>query len=358
MTTAQATLAGHACTRVRAQVPAWGLWWADVEISEPETLTGRATLQLADLAMQCAIVSGGPVHGRAAYRVVAGAGGWGKRLAAKSYRDDAGVRASVVLGDAVREMGETIALGALEQARLGPHFARADALASMLLHQLSPQAWYVDYAGVTRIGTRAAITYGGDGARVRVDPLVGVIDLATDEIAALAPGAIVDGSAPATDVEFSLDTKRLTARVYAGRRSSRRLSALARAVEALDPLRRYRGTYEFRVVTQEGERLNLQPVRAATGLPDLPGVPVRPGMAGLRSNVQLGELVLVTFVDADPSRPVVIAHDAPDAPGWMPLTIELGGPGALGVARLTDAVVAGPFAGAITFASARVKASV
>jgi hypothetical protein len=41
----------------------------------------------------------------------------------------------------------------------------------------------------------------------------------------------------------------------------------------------------------------------------------------------------------------------------MPLTLELGGPGALGVARTTDAVVAGPFGGTIVGGSARVKAS-
>jgi len=81
-------------------------------------------------------------------------------------------------------------------------------------------------------------------------------------------------------------------------------------------------------------------------------------MAGLRADVQPGELVLVVFADADPSRPCVVAHDAPDSPGWMPLALELGGPGALGVARITDAVQAGAFAGVITFASARVKASI
>jgi hypothetical protein len=93
-------------------------------------------------------------------------------------------------------------------------------------------------------------------------------------------------------------------------------------------------------------------------MPELSRVPVRPGVSGCKNMVLPGELVMVSFADGDPSRPFVFAHDAPDAPGWMPLTIELGGPGALGVARMTDPVIAGPFAGTIVSASARVKAAI
>ncbi len=63
------------------------------------------------------------------------------------------------------------------------------------------------------------------------------------------------------------------------------------------------------------------------------------------------------FIDRDPSRPCVTHHAQPDDPGWMPLTLELGGPGALGIARLGDTVQAGPYSGVITGASARIKAA-
>jgi hypothetical protein len=92
-------------------------------------------------------------------------------------------------------------------------------------------------------------------------------------------------------------------------------------------------------------------------LPDLQGVQVRPGMAGLKCKALLGSLVVVQFLDADPSRPAVTAFDAPDAPGWMPLELDLGGPAALGVARMTDPVQAGPFSGVIVSGSLRVKAA-
>jgi hypothetical protein len=42
----------------------------------------------------------------------------------------------------------------------------------------------------------------------------------------------------------------------------------------------------------------------------------------------------------------------------MPLQLQLGGPLALGVARQTDPVQAGPFAGVVTGGSVRVRASI
>jgi hypothetical protein len=350
-----ATLAGHACTRVRVQVPAWGLWWADVDLAEPETVSGRVSLVVADKTLSGTVMAGGVSNGRAAYRVVGGAGGWGRTIPKKAYRSDFGLTVAKIVGDAATAVGETVS-GA-PTTKQGPHYVRRAEAASRTLHLLAPRTWYVDFEGVTRFGARTSVTYTGDGTRTRPVPEARIVEIATDTIGDLVPGVIVDDLPPASDVEYELDDKRLTVRVYASAASTRRLSAIAKIVEALFPNLKYSGAYEFRVVGQTGDRLDLQPARVATGMPELSGVPVRPGMAGLRANVTLGEHVLVVFADADPSRPQVIAHEAPDEPGWMPLTLELGGPGALGVARTTDAVVAGPFGGTIVGGSARVKAS-
>jgi hypothetical protein len=182
-----------------------------------------------------------------------------------------------------------------------------------------------------------------------------VVDLAVDDtLAALVPGVTVDGSAAATDVEWQWDAKRLTARVYAASQPSRRLTAWRRIVDAVDPRRAYRACYEYRVVSQETDRLNLQAVRAADGMPDLLRVPYR--TTGLRVMWTPGATVVVGFLGADPARPFVIAGDEVGAPGWMPSFLEVGDAPTLGIARITDAVVAGGFAGTITFASTRVKA--
>ncbi len=348
-----ATLNGFTASRVRCPVPAWGLWWADVDLTEPEAVTGAAALVLAGQTFTGAVISGSAVHGRAAYHIVGGAGGWGKALPARAYQDDGGVRLRTVLGDAAREVGETIA--DVPNTFLGPHYARPAARAYELLNLLAPKNWYVDFAGVTRIGQRPTSAYTGDAPRVRVDPITATIDLAIDSLDGLVPGVTVDGSAPATDVEFNLTTDRLTASVMAGAAGpSERLQLWADLLAALDPRARYRGCYEYRVVTQSLERLNLQPVRVSAAMPDLANVPVRLA-PGIKAKHLLGSLVVVAFADADPSRPFVFAGDAADAPGWMPIEIDLGGPGALPIAYQTSPVQAGPFSGTVVLGSTLAK---
>lgn len=305
------------------QAPAWGRAWADVELAEAETLTGTQTLVLADLTQVVTIVSGGVVDGVARYRCVAGAGGWGKLIAKQGYNNDAGVKAASVVRAAAAACGET--LGTIPAKTLGPHYARRlDAPASAVLNQLFPNAWYVDAAGVTQFGARASVEYTGDATRIRTDLAAGVVELNANEIGTLVPGVVVDGHGPASDVEYELDSKRLIVRVWFARALDRRLRAMKKVFESLFPAMAYAATYEYRVETQNGNRLHLQPARIACGMPSLENVPVRPGVAGFKASVALGELVLVAFADGDPSRPNVIAHDHADSPGWFPTLAEFG----------------------------------
>lgn len=351
-----ATLGGHTCTRALVQIPAWGRAWAECELAEPEVLTGVQTLRIADASYSMSVQAGGVGEdGRARYRLVAGRGGWGRTLTACSYQNDAGVASAGVIRDAASACGEEI--GALPATRFGPHFTREAGPGTALLQAAAPRAWYVDAAGVTQFGSRPAATYAGNATRVRVDPATGVIELAADEIGNLAPGVVVDGGAPASDIEIAIDAKRLTVRVYAAAALPEISASIVALVRSALPWLRFAGTYEFRVVTQEGERLNLQPVRASSGMPDLMRVPVRPGIPGVKAQVTPGELVLVCFADCDPSRPQVIAHSAADSVGWMPLSVQLGETPALGIARMTDPVQAGPFVGIVTQASTRWTAS-
>jgi hypothetical protein len=343
-----------AATSMRVQVPSWGVPWCDVTLAEPSVLSGAVRVSIGGATIVGTVVSGGVFDGIAAYRIAAGRGRWGVTVPAKSYQTDNGVKISTVANDVANACGET--LSGAPATPMGPHYARASEPASRTLNALFPQAWYVGLDGVTYVGTRATSVYSGTEARTRIEPGVGVIEVATENVTGLLPGVTIDGSQPATDVEYLLDSKRLTVRVYAAASAvSRRMKALKRIIDALYPRLRYAGVYEYRVTTQEGDRFNLQPVRAATGMPLLARVPMRPGVPGFKATSALGALVLVVFADQDPSRPQVISHEAPGGPGWHPIAAEYG-LAALSVARQTDAVIAGPFAGTITGALSTLKA--
>lgn len=361
MTTA--TLGEHPVTHARVHIPAWGVPWAEVGLLEEASLTGAVKLTIADLEFVGTIMSGGPGPvGRSRFRIGCGAGSWGKPLPAKAYANDAGVKAKLVLSDAAREAGEKLDAASVPATSLGSAFARESAVAARVLEQCFPAGWYVGTDGITRIGKRPSTPLTQTGIDVlSVDRACGTIELAAEAIARIVPGVVVEGL-EAVDVMHELEPGSLRSTIWTAgiAPTTRRLAALRRIIEQLDPLRRFRGIYEYRVLQQvkmpDREWLDLQPVRVSIGMPNLNRVPIRPGMAGLRADVEPGTRVLVTFVDANPARPMVVAFQEPDGNGWLPIRlqlnategIELGGEGALPAARQTDPVVAGPFAGTIT----------
>ncbi len=351
-----ATLNGHRVTRARAHLPAWGVWYAEASVDEEVDLTGRVELAIADLMLSGTVVSGGVgPKGRSSFRVAGGAGGWGRTVPARSYANDAGLKAATVLLDAAAACGESIDAATLPTGRLGPAFVREEAPAARVLEQVVPAAWYVGQNGVTRIGKRPAATLATPDV-LSVDKAIGTVSLAAESIAAILPGAVVEGL-EAVDVMHELEPGGLRTTLWGAgiAPTSRRLAAWRRIAEQLDPRRRYRGLTEYRVVTQETERLNLQPIRVSAGMPDLSRVPVRPGIPGARADVMPGSRVLVGFIEADPSRPVVLAHEDAEGGGFLPILLEIGGPVPLPAARLTDSVQAGPWSGVITGGSATVK---
>lgn len=314
---AAATLNGQRVLRARANVPAWGVPWFAVETGGDAAISGAATLVLDDVTFKGTVITGGTNETRARHIIAGGGGGWGKTVRREAYANDLGVKYSTILGDVARECGET--MGTIPTGTAGPAFVRAEGPASRVLDELFPKGWYVDENGVTQIGRRSATTYTGTAARTRVDAALGTIELAPTGIAALVPGAIVDG-VEAVDVEHVLDgTLRTTIwGKRAGRTGDPVLGAISNIVEALTDKHRYFAPWEYRVVQRTGERLDLQIVRVSSGMPDLRNVRIRPGVAGLRMRPKLGSLVIVAFVNGDPARPIVTAFDDAESPGFIP----------------------------------------
>ncbi len=321
-----ATLAGHRVTSARVNVPAWGAWYADVSVDGEVSLTGAVVLVVADATFRGAVLSGGASKGRSDFRIVGGAAGWGKTIPARSYANDAGVKLSTVLGDAASLVGETIDLGARADERIGPAYVRPEGPASRVLEELASSAWYIGEDGVTHLGRRAAGVLPAGVTHGVVDVARGTVTLASEAIAAITPGLVVDGLA-VVDVLHILDTKTGLRSTVWGKHggSSRRLEAWRTLSDQLDPDRRFRGVTEYRVVAQTGERYDLQAVRVSTGMPDLRRVPAWPGVAGVRADVVLGSRVLVGFADSDPARPVVLGFEDADGEGFLPLHLDLAG---------------------------------
>lgn len=336
------TLNANRLTDARLSIPAWGASYHDVTLDAEVLLSGAVTLAVADLTVKCTVIAGGPAAGRSFYRLVAGAGGWGKTLPKTSYANDAGVKLSTVLGDAAKAVGETLDLSTVDPAaRLGPAWTRPEGPACRLLELLSPNAWYVGEDGKTRLGQRPKTALKTAAARTsQLDLARGTLTLASDSIAGILPGIVVDGL-EAVDVEHEVSAKGGLRSKLWGRRSlggnSRLLAAWRSISEQLDPDRKFRGVWEYRIVQQEGERLNLQPVRVSTGMPDLQRVYVRPGLPGCKATHKLGARVLVVFVDVDPARPAVLNFEDAEGGGFLAIELDLAGGGAA-VGRVGDTV--------------------
>lgn len=325
MAVASATLEGNRATEARSQHSRYGCWYADVSLDGEHTLSGKVTLVIADLSMKGSVLAGGPGKGRSEYRIAAGTG-WSKIIPRKDYANDAGIKAIDVLRDAAAACGETIDAEAPEI--LGIKWVRDEGEASRVLERLAPGGWYVGEDGVTRLGARPVSQLAVTATRIEpVDRARGSVTIAAESIASILPGVVVDGL-EAIDVEHSVSVKGgLRSTIYGARgaSTSRRLAALRALFDAFDPDRNYRAIWEYRVVDKEGKRLTLQPIRKSTGMPDLRRVRVMAGISGAEQDVELGSRVLVTFIDANPAMPIVVAFEDPEGDGFVPILLKLAG---------------------------------
>jgi hypothetical protein len=343
-----ATLNDQRVTHARVHIPAWGCAYAEVSIDAPKDISGLCTLKVADLSLKCSVLSGGSDGGgRAHYRLVAGYGGWGKVIKKKSYANDAGVKLGTVFTDAATECGEVADYNG--QDRLGPAWTRPKDLASGCLERLAPSSWYVGEDGKTRIGKRPSTKATVKYARGEIDRAGAKVTVAANEIASLLPGVEIEGLS-AVDVMHELTPKRLRTTIWGnvGGETSRSLAALKALLEQLDPYRKFRATYEYRIVLVEGDRVSLQPVRSSLGMPDLRRVQVRPSVPGCKPTFIPGTRVGVAFMDADPARPFVVALEEVGGSGFKALNLEIDanvlvrlGAGVKPAAGLGD--MAGPF---------------
>jgi len=367
-----ASVNGRRVISGRLFFPWSGVWLADVELDGDDALEGAVSLRVAGLDLK-GVVSGafGGTFGRTSKRrIVGGAGGWAKVVAAKDYHNDAQMTRAQILSDVAAEVGETLTILAGVSGNVGAHFARpavgAWQVLDLVLAALNVP-WWVEADGTTRAGTRPETEAGADVEVLTFDPLTRVATLSMDKLASLGVGTVLrkrlDEPAVIRELEVTFQGGKLRAEAWCGSPAggkNRIARALAALVKASLPNYVFAFPRRYRVFKMTGDRVDLQAVSSAPGLPDVLPVSQWPGLAGLWGELALGAEVLVEFIDGDPVHPIVTHFAGKDGVGWTPVslvldassTIKLGKDAALGVARMGD--FAGPYA--ISTASTKVKA--
>jgi hypothetical protein len=346
MTAAHVTVNGRIAIRAKIYVPGIGPWFADVELVEETALpTTKVTLKVGEASFIATPAPSriGTFGGSFSARLVAGAGGWSSLVKAKDYHNDAGVKAITVARDVASAVGETLGTFVGGSERLGKDYARHVGLASRVIEDAARDAaWWVDYSGVTHVGTRPAVTAkAADYDVLDFDPLQRNVTLAVDRVDAIGIGSILSErlAEPTTiralEIDCSKEGIRLRASCGDGRQTD--LADTLRAVVGRLTDRKLHGIYRYRVLSMQGDRANLQVVKKAGGNPDLVAVSLFPGIPGLDTILTPGAEVLVQFIEGDRGQPVITHFAGKDGIGHVPIEIALCG-GSAPVARVGDTI--------------------
>lgn len=352
MTEAFASVNGQRLASVRVIAGNTGPWFADLELEDAPDLAGTVTITIGALQLVGTVVSqqAGTFGLQRKCRVVAGAGGWGTMLAPKDYHNDAGIKAQLIAADAARECGETLGSFVPAAERVGRDFVRRAALASNVLEEVigAGVAWWVDYAGVTQVGSRPASRIPATTYEVLAhDPRTRIVTLAIDDPGAVRVGSILSErlDAPQTvrDLELHLDGGefRVTAWCGGSEQDAGRLAALLQRIARRATDAPLLGKYRYRVVRMAVDgRVELQAVSKAAGLPDVKPISMWPGVAGVHAELAPGAEVLVEFVEGSRTMPIVTHFAGQDGNGFVPVSIAFCG-SAQAAARQGDLVQSG-----------------
>lgn len=322
-----ASIGGEFCERVRLFVPQHGIWFAEVSMLGDPALSGQVTLAIGNLQLQGTVTRPGTRGEQSFMRLVGGAGAWGSMLQPKAYHNDAGVKRKLVAEDAAREAGETLET-LTTQEKLGTHYVRRAGVASRVLESAIGRAWHVGYDGVTRVGPRASHT-PADGSYLVVDaqPTEGWVSLSMDDLTSVRVGSVLreglDAEMVVRDLEVRVDSDQVEVIAWCGESDdtqARLTAALARLAQRAMGDRIW-GKWRYRVIEMDGDRVKLQAVSRAAGLPDTMPVSMGPGVAGAHAELAPAAEVLVEFIEGSPTAPIITHFAGKDGTGFVPVTL-------------------------------------
>lgn len=374
MTALQALVNGNRTTRLVLRRPWSGVWSVVADFDQRiDSLEGRATVQIGDATLIGTFVPSlsGSFQLQSRAVIVGGNAGWRQVVDRAHEHSDAGVRARNIITKLAGQVGEP--LGNVDtDIVVGVDYVRVRGPASTAMDQLCIGAtWWLDDAGVTNVGTRPEVEIAGAYEVLDYEPRWKVATVTADRIDQVVPGCVLrnrlDEPVIVREVEATIADGKVRFECFGqeGVLTSRLRRDLQAMIRHLVPELPYLSPVRYRIskANPGDNRWWLQAVSRDLGFPDTLPIPVR-SFSGLKAEHALGAIVLVQFVEGDPTMPFICGFAAPDESGWLPATItvdasdtiKLGHGALLGVARIGDTVQAGPFAGVITGGSATVKA--
>lgn len=191
--TQYATINGIRVVTGSITIPYYGAWVADVSTETGDPLTSAATIVIGGLTLVGTIYRSAAFGGSRTARVVAGAAGWRQPLTQRGYYLAGGVPVAMVLGDAAKELGETVKGAA---GLLNTHWTRpAGMLGRDLLAMLAGPLWWIDTNGVTQIATtRPGSQIQSQFDVINQDGGKGLFDIATETLSDWMPGNMFQSS--------------------------------------------------------------------------------------------------------------------------------------------------------------------
>ena len=168
-----------------------GAWSATVQSPSDTVLSGKQTLLLGSLALVGTIepTMSGVYNNVANYRIVAGAGGWGKTVPAKNYHNDLGVKLREVLADLGNACGETVTTS--REDRLSVDYLRREDKAGLCLLGLIGKNWYVAPNGTTVCDARSTSEITAEVQLLKHNPITKRSSLFVDDLASISVGSIL-----------------------------------------------------------------------------------------------------------------------------------------------------------------------
>lgn len=348
------SVAGNPALSIHVHVPAIGPWYADCDMADDApAVAGAVTVQVHDATFQGTVEA--PRDGvfglQRRCRVIGGAGRWGDPVPARSYHNDAGVKASLVAQDVAKEVGESLPdAAALAGIRLGNDYVRQASIAgvpvtaSQVLEDACRGApWWVDYDGITRVGSRTPpVPAASDYDVITHNPRHGDVELAVDDVTRVGVGSVLtahlDATLTVTSLEIAATAESLRIHAWCGQGERNALADALRGIVERCASPTLDGVYRYRVLQMNGDRVDLQRVGSRKDLPNLVATPMWPGVSGAHATLARGCEVLVAFIDGDRAQPAIIGFVGRGGPGDVPELLELGGKNGLEVSRKGDTV--------------------